>query len=184
MSWLRRVKPIFLGQFAMSRFLKSVLRTCDHIKLVALSFFICAKMQTFLCYVCRCRCKSNFCMAGSKKWFVYTTDFGSDFAILLDESNTEAVNAGTQDFPDDGPLVDALPRNIRPRRAVYANAAGTRVISCVCLTQAIYTGVVDNASSITDPIAGTGSLSLIRLEPEKRRLPRGQDTGLTDGDAT
>lgn len=124
-------------------------------------------------------------MAGSKKYFVYTTDAGTDYAFLADESNTEAVSAGTQDYADGVVIQDELPRNIRPRYAVYANAAGTRKIKCYALTTAIYNGIVLGAPSITDPIAGTGTLTLRDLVPEKRkRIPIALDTGLTDGDAT
>ena len=124
-------------------------------------------------------------MAGSKKYFVYTTDDGEDYAILADESNTEAVNGGTQDFVAGLSVKYHLPRNVRPRAAVYGNAAGTRTIRCYCLTQTIYSGVVAGTPTITDPIAGSGNLSLIRLEPEKiRLLPVEFDTGLQDGDAT
>lgn len=122
-------------------------------------------------------------MAGSNKWFIYTTDSGSDFALLLDESNTEAVNGGTQDFLNDSTVVFALPRNIKPRFAVYENAAGTRQIKCVALTTTIYNGIPTTVTSITDPIGG-GTLSLKRIRPEVISLPFGVDTGLTDGDAT
>jgi hypothetical protein len=123
-------------------------------------------------------------MAGSKKWFIYTIDQGTDFALLADESNTEALNAGTQDYVDGLTIQIALPRNITPRAAVYANAAKTRVIRCYALTQSIYNGALTNQPTIDDPI-GTGSLALIRLEPERIRiLPVELDTGLTDGDAT
>lgn len=123
-------------------------------------------------------------MVGSKKYFVYTTDSGNDFAILLDESNTEAVNAGTQDYVDGLNIRFLLPSNISPRRAVYQNAAKTRTISCVCLTQTVYNGVLENAATITDPV-GSGTLTLSQLIPEKLKLlPIAADTGQTDGDAT
>lgn len=123
-------------------------------------------------------------MAGSKKWFVYTTDQGDDFAILADESNTEALNAGTQDYASGVTITYSLPKNVRPRAAVYSNADGTRTIRCYALTQTIYNGALAGVPTITDPIAG-GTLSLSRLEPERiKLLPIAADTGLTDGDAT
>jgi hypothetical protein len=123
-------------------------------------------------------------MAGSKKWFVYTDDRGGDFGLLADESNTEAVNGGTQDYVDGTTIINALPRNIVPRAAVYQNTARTRTIRCICLTQTIYNGIITNAPTITDPIAG-GNLALARLEPERiKLLPIAADTGLNDGDAT
>jgi len=122
-------------------------------------------------------------LAGSKKWFVYTTDNGNDFAIELDESNTEAVNAETQDYVDGLGIIFALPRNITPRRLFYEDNNGNRVISCVALTQAIYNGALSGVRTIDNPLGG-GSLTLIRSRPEKIRLPYPQDTGLTDGDNT
>lgn len=124
-------------------------------------------------------------MAGSKKYFVYTTDESVDFALLADESNTEAVNGGTQDYADGVTITYEIPKNVRPRFAEYANAARTRKIRCYCLTQAIFAGVATAVPTITDPILGTGTLELVRLEPERlRRLPIAIDTGLQDGDAT
>lgn len=94
-------------------------------------------------------------MAGSIKWFVYTTDTGDDFGIRLDESNTEAVNGATQDFVDGLALTNALPRNIKPREIFYTNVARTRRIRCVALTPTIYTAVVGGSvPTIQDPIAG------------------------------
>lgn len=124
-------------------------------------------------------------MAGSKKFFVYTTDQGDDFALLADESNTEAVNGSTQDFIAGLSILYTIPGNVRPRAAVYQNADKTRTIRCYALTPTIYNGVIANAPTITDPIAGTGTLSLSRLEPEKiKLLPTAADSGLNDGDAT
>jgi hypothetical protein len=123
-------------------------------------------------------------MAGSKKWLVYTSDLGTDFAINLDESNTEAVNGSTQDFVEGLAVVNSVPRNIKPRELFYSNAARTRVIRCVALTQTIYNGVVTGGvPTIPDPLSG-GTLSLVRANGERIRLPFALDTGLTDGDNT
>lgn len=124
-------------------------------------------------------------MAGSKKYFVYTADDGTDFALLADESNTEAVNGGTQDYADGVAIIYELPKNLRPRYAEYSNAAKTRKIRCYALTEAIFDGLAAGVPTITDPIAGTGTLTLTALEPEQlKRLPIAIDTGLNDGDAT
>jgi hypothetical protein len=122
-------------------------------------------------------------MAGSSKWFIYTADDGTNFALYSDESNTEAVNGGTQDFLSDSSTRYALPRNVKPRYALYQNAARTRSIKCIALTQTIYNGIPDNVATIDDPIDG-GTLTLRRIRPEILTLPFGADTGLTDGDAT
>lgn len=122
-------------------------------------------------------------MAGSLKWFIYTTDSGTSFALKADESNVEAVNGGIQDFLNDSTVQFALPRNVTPRYALYTNADGSRSIKCPVLTTTIYAAVPTTVLSITDPIGG-GTLTLKRVRPELISLPFGNDTGLNDGDAT
>lgn len=128
-------------------------------------------------------------MAGSRKWFVYTSDTGDSYAIQLDESNTEAVMAGAtsdEDYTDTTTVSVAVPRNIDPRRVFYSNNARTRTISCVVPTAAQYADIVGGTAvqTITDPIEGTGNLFLVRAQGEKVTLPFAADTGLTDGDDT
>jgi len=124
-------------------------------------------------------------MAGSLKWFVYTDDRGNDFALKLDESNTEAVNGSSQDFIDGNALVNALPRNIKPRRLYYSNISRTRTISCVALTPTIYTGALTGGvPTISDPLTANADLSLVRGRGEEIRIPFAFDSGLQDGDAS
>jgi len=121
-------------------------------------------------------------MAGSRKWFVYTTDLGTDFAIEKDESNTEAVNGGTQDMPDTPPVDYAIPVNLKPRYARFTSADGTVSRSVVCLTETIFEGL-GPGSTFTD--ATSGKVVILTLKVGERvRIPKGVDTGLTDGDAT
>lgn len=125
-------------------------------------------------------------MAGSRKWFVYDSDSGAQYAIQLDESNTEAVMGGdVGDYTDTSDVVVAVPRNITPRKVSYSNNDRTRVIVCTVLTTSRYTEIVDGteAQTIPDPIDG-GTLFLIRAAGERITLPFAIDTGLTDGDAT
>jgi hypothetical protein len=121
-------------------------------------------------------------VAGSNKWFVYTADDGSDFALFRDESNMEAVNGGTQDYVPATAVVYALPRNVTPRRCNFSNSAGTVRRSVVALTQAIYNGILPNAT-LTDVVSGE-TLTLSSKDGERIKLPKAADTGLTDGDAT
>jgi len=123
-------------------------------------------------------------MAGSKKYFVYTTDSAVEFAALLDESNTEAVNGTTGDYTSTTAIEFTIPKNVRPRKAVYANAAGTRKISCTVLTQDAYTTIQTDKPTIPDPIAGSGTLALVQKIPERVTIPIAADTGLNDGDDT
>jgi hypothetical protein len=123
-------------------------------------------------------------MAGSKKWFVYTSDTGTDFALNLDESNTESVNGSAQDYVDGLAITNAVPRNIKVREIFYSNVARTRTIRCVGLTQAVYNGVISGGvPTISDPLSGA-TLSLVRANGERRRIPFAFDSGLNDGDAT
>lgn len=122
-------------------------------------------------------------MAGSIKWFVYTADDGEDFAYKADESNTEAVNGGTQDFPNTPPTKYALPRNVKPRTLVYRNTAGTIVRPVVALTESIFANADSAVPTIVDQVSGE-TLSLRRKVGEVISLPFGADTGLDDEDAT
>lgn len=120
-------------------------------------------------------------MAGSIKWFVYTTDSGEDFALKLDESNTEALNGGVQDFPAVAPTQFALPRNVKPRYVIYRNAAATITRKVIALTATIFGNSLTGAPTITDAVSGE-TLTLYRRVGEIVSLPFGADTGLTDGD--
>lgn len=124
-------------------------------------------------------------MAGSLKFFVYTTDLGDTFGLFADESNIEAVGGDGSDYTGTPAVSYQLPRNVRPRFAVYSNADKTRNINIPIPTQALYNTIQTDTPSITDPIAGTGTLTLTRKVPERMRLmPVAADTGLDDGDAT
>lgn len=117
-------------------------------------------------------------MAGSRKWFRYTTSFdGTTFAISLDESNTELAGAGL-DFVAPAGLPYALPVNIEPRKARYVSADTNVVRNCVLCDPA-----ATPADSFTDPVSGQ-LLTLAAIIAEKIILPFAIDTGLIDGDAT
>jgi len=120
-------------------------------------------------------------MSGSMKWFVYTTDAGLDTAIWRDESNTEAVNGGTQDYVDGLAIVNALPSNIRPRTLYYVSADGRYQKKIVALTQAIYAGAQANVPTINQD----GITYVLRTSKgEQIRRPIAVDTRIDDGDAT
>lgn len=123
-------------------------------------------------------------MAGSIKWFVYTTDNGTQFAIELDESNTEALNGSDGDYDNNTGVIFSVPKNLTPRYAYYQSSDGTRTIRAVALTQATYNDLLTNTRNIPDPIDTSQNLNLVRVRPEKIRIPYPQDTGLTDGDDT
>lgn len=123
-------------------------------------------------------------MGGSRKWFVYTTDNGTDFAIEADESNVEAFAAGTQDYPEVGnPPIFAIPKNVRPRHAVFAGAILGSTIKVPIITQTIYNSLT-GTSTMVDPLDSGNTLALLYKRPERIRLPKGKDTGKVDGDVT
>lgn len=120
----------------------------------------------------------------SKRWFPYTNDDGSVYAVLRDESNTELVDA-TADAAVAPSGTEPLPNGIKARYVTLRNAAG-QIKDCTVLTTAIYNGL-----SLSQAFAGTNedgtvagdSWVLIRKTPEiARRQPVNFDTGLLDGD--
>ena len=123
-------------------------------------------------------------MAGSRKWFVYTTDAGENFSIQLDESNTEAVNGAVGDYDDSTNIPNAVPRNVKPRYVEYTNARRTQKIKCIALTPTIYQDLIGGSVPTVDNPNGGGSLSFIAAVGEVRRIPFALDTGLIDGDDT
>lgn len=123
-------------------------------------------------------------MAGSLKWFQYTTDTGVDFGVFMDESNGEAV--GNTDWTDSSAGLFKLPKNVTPRYARYVSEDGRRAANII---------ITDNDADVTTvpatidfDVAGSATpveLTLTEFVGERIRLiPRADDTGLNDGDAT
>jgi hypothetical protein len=124
-------------------------------------------------------------MAGSRKWFVYTTDLGTNYALNVDESNVEDIMGTNGDYLPNTTIRDSVPGNLKVRRAVYARPDGSRSISIPVLTTTVFNAIPDDFPSIDDPLQTGTTLFLVRLEPERFKLiPSAVDTGLNDGDAT
>jgi hypothetical protein len=127
-------------------------------------------------------------MAGSKRWFRYDADTGNPttgFALLLDESNTEAINGTAANVPAlaSRPVIQA-PKGIKPRRIYYQSADGLRTIVVIALNATIYNAIPGTFPTIPDPLTTGGTLNFVRKRAEEQRLPNfGSDTGLTDGDS-
>lgn len=124
-------------------------------------------------------------MAGSRKWFKYTTDTDVVYALNMDESNGEAVSNPDYEAVDAG-LFASLPRNIKPRQATYRSSDGkvSRVIA-VCdkaanistLPATLAVAAIDGNPAYT--------LNLVSYQGERfTQVPGAADTGLDDGDAT
>jgi len=123
-------------------------------------------------------------MAGSLKYFKYTTNGGTDYAIRMDESNGEAV--GNTDLVSTDLPIAGLPRNIKPRYALYRSADGltTRKIPIT----ANNVDLEDLTASFSVPPATVGGTAVTVLRQsligEVQRPVTDIDTGQTDGDAT
>lgn len=129
-------------------------------------------------------------MVGSLKYFVYRCDDGTEFAIKRDETNTEGGNvlggrpAGENDFTATSLPIYEIPRNVTPRYVVFSSPDNRVTRTLTCLTLEAYAGIT-NTDSITIDVDGVATaLSLARKRGEKLRVPRADDTGLNDGDAT
>lgn len=124
-------------------------------------------------------------MAGSMKWFKYTTDAGDVFGIWMDESNGELVNNDDFEAADDDNIIYAMPRNVRPRSALYASNDG-RVSRRIVITDKD-ADISTVTSSFVVPAADGNpgfTLQLRSFRGEEVRRLTSVDTGLDDGDAT
>lgn len=117
-------------------------------------------------------------MVGSKRYFEYTSDSGSKYAVQLDESNTRAVGGGANLYSDSGTSsAIGLPKNIVARYVEYVSADTFTTRRCYCMTLAQYNAA---PPTIEDAVSGL-TLTLRRKRGEKIRVPYGVDTGQTDG---
>lgn len=123
-------------------------------------------------------------MAGSIKWFEYTTDSGATFAISMDESNGEAV--GNADYTTSSTVTFKLPSNVKKRYARYTSDDGLhqRVVPVGSNTANVNT----LPESFTAQAVGIADGVLVRLREyvgeRISMIPQAADTGLNDGDLT
>lgn len=114
-------------------------------------------------------------MVGSKSWFIYTSDAGTNFAIQADKSNVLAVNpsgASNTGLPS-----VAVPRNIKPRYALFASADGLTRRKVVLLTPSDVSALSPTLSFT--PQGTTVAVTLSYARGESRQIPKLADTGLT-----
>jgi hypothetical protein len=127
-------------------------------------------------------------MAGSKRWFRYTTDEGSVYALNIDESNTELVNTVAEAQAIIVAGTRPLPRGINARFVMLSSDDNLVKRKCFILSPEQFQSLaVGQAYTLT--AAGNFGVSantpvLIRLKnPElMRRQPFPGDTSQLDGD--
>lgn len=115
-------------------------------------------------------------MSGSLSYQVYTSDIGTDFAILCDKSNALAVNASASATPATLPS-STVPRNIKPRYALYQDSTG-QIRRKVPLLKPSDVAALTPTSSFT-PQGETVVVRLSSIHGESVRLPKLADTGRT-----
>lgn len=115
-------------------------------------------------------------MAGSMSWQVYQSDAGASYAIFCDLSNAIAVNASASTTPQNLPAV-GVPRNIRPRYALFRSDDGLTTRKVVLLTPNDVSALQPGDTFATNP--GGVTVKLQSVTGERVRLPKQQDTGLT-----
>jgi len=123
-------------------------------------------------------------MAGSLKFFKYTTSGGAEFAIKMDESNGEAI--GNTDLVDADLPINELPRNIIPRYVLYRSADGLTTRKIPWTENGGDLADLPATIDVASPIAGGAAITLNRqsLIGEVQKPVVAVDTAQTDGDAT
>lgn len=124
-------------------------------------------------------------MAGSRKWFKYTTDSGDVFGINMDESNGELVANADFEAVDNDSIVYALPRNVSPRSALYRSNDG--LVSRRIVVTDNDADISTLTSSFVVPAQDGNpayTLQLQSFKGEEIKRIVSVDTGLQDGDDT
>lgn len=123
-------------------------------------------------------------MAGSLKYFRYTTNGGINYAVRMDESNGEAVG-NTDLTPADLPIVPR-PIGLIPRYALYRSADGLTSRKITITANDVDLGDLPATIDVAAPTIGGGAITLVRqsLVGEIQRSVTAIDTAQLDGDAT
>lgn len=120
-------------------------------------------------------------MAGSLKYFKYTTSGGTEYAIKMDESNGVAVG-NTDVVAADLPLIE-LPRSIKPRYALYRSADGLTSRKIPVTANNVDLAALPASFVVATPIVGGTDITVVRqsLIGEVQRSVGNLDTAQTDG---
>lgn len=122
-------------------------------------------------------------MAGSKREFLYETNSGTQFTIIADESNTEAINGISSASPTLGIIVLPLTRYVRRARYVSTDKLHSAIIPVLTPSDALLCPSVITINKAN----GSGgtltvNLNFKRVLSERFVAGSGQDSGLNDGD--
>lgn len=116
-------------------------------------------------------------MAGSIRWYKYTTDGGVDYAIQVDKTNAAAVNPSAAAAPATLPQA-AVPRNVKVRYALFTDDTGNIVRKVPLLTPADVEALTPTKSFT--PSGETATVRISYLRGESIRFPKLTDTARTD----
>lgn len=131
-------------------------------------------------------------MAGSLKYFKYTTDMGQVFGLLADESNVEAVHVDGElgtgdagiDLGDEDEIPYSVPRNVRVRVARFRGGTTGAIRKVPLMSREVLDALLandDTGANRTFTEDGE-TFGFIGATPERVRAIIGADTGQTDGD--
>ena len=127
-------------------------------------------------------------MAGSLKYFRYTTDTDFEFGILMDEDWGELVANVDVGNGDSG--LYGIPVNLQPRYALYRSQSGKRQLKiaigandATTLTLPATINIAGASGEVSED-ATDNTMILYSLVGERYRQVIGQDTGMIDGDLT
>lgn len=115
-------------------------------------------------------------MTGSRSYQNYQSDNGGTYAIQVDKSNALAVNPSASATPASLPAI-TLPRNIKPRYALFSDATGT-IRRRVTLLKPSDVAALTGALSFT-PQGEAVTVTITAIRGEQVDLPKLVDTGRT-----
>jgi len=115
-------------------------------------------------------------MSGSLRYYNYVSDNGQTYAVLADKSNVAAVNASGAAAPGTLPTI-TIPRNIRPRYALFADTTGQIRRKVIILTPTDLAALTAATNFV--PQGETATVTITSIRGEKINLPKIADTGRT-----
>lgn len=122
-------------------------------------------------------------MAGSLKWFVYTSDDEQQYAVLLDEDVGNFIETGFTEYLGDTPL-DTLPSGMKMR---YVNAVQRTGAAAGFRYRKVYCGTVQSdlfSGDISNFILNNLGYTVTSTRGERSRKPVSGNSGLIGSSPT